>query len=75
MPYYGYREGSDSSGGCSESDGGESDSEGGDKYREYGGPGATLSWVYPGCTSVSDAGHQAEELVSQADYQSISFLI
>ncbi|XP_045497080.1 voltage-dependent T-type calcium channel subunit alpha-1G-like isoform X3 [Colias croceus] len=29
MPYYGYREGSDSSGGCSESEGGDSDSEGG----------------------------------------------
>ncbi|XP_045485298.1 voltage-dependent T-type calcium channel subunit alpha-1G isoform X2 [Pieris rapae] len=49
MPYYGYREGSDSSGGCSESDGGESDSEGGISTESTVGQGLP----FPGFTPVA----------------------
>ncbi|XP_050683561.1 voltage-dependent T-type calcium channel subunit alpha-1H-like [Leptidea sinapis] len=49
MPYYGYREGSDSSGGCSESDGGGSDSEGGLSTESTVGDGLP----FPGFTPVA----------------------
>ena len=49
MPYYGYREGSVSSGGCSDSDGGDSDSEGGLSTESTAGQGLP----YPGFTPVA----------------------
>ncbi|OWR55562.1 hypothetical protein KGM_205909 [Danaus plexippus plexippus] len=48
MPYYGYREGSDSSGGCSESEG-DSDSDGGLSTESTVGQGLP----FPGFTPVA----------------------